>query len=368
MENFLSMLKGLNDTRKLEAVNVILAKFRERNAANSKFYNDPNQIQQVMDSLYGMIETTDPFLDALIRIEGAGPYSIFSYIMNHDFSDILIYHEGINFSDATEVKKYVIPPELRAIYMVFVQHFIENIMFYTNQKFDTAYSVMDAEIGIFRFNLIHGSLSVSERPIVVIRKQTIAKGFNMNPELYLGSINATEKQIEYINQFAYHGNMIVFGETGSGKTTLLKYMGNYRLAEKRNLCTIEDTRELNIPVPLALITNAHKNIKDLFTASLRQNPSHVIIGETRTDEIVDILESALTINVLTTIHANSFLRAIERILFMSAKRNMNLNDMRSLINSAVDGFAFMESRKLKELWVKKPTVTSNVYEAYEKVE
>lgn len=190
----------------------------------------------------------------------------------------------------------------------------------------------------------------------------------MDGDSYLKSIEVTPNQEAILHKYAFHGNCIVFGETGSGKTTLVRYMGNYRLKEKRNLCIIEDTSELNIEVPISLITNHHKNIKDLFVASLRENPSHVIIGETRTSEIVDILESALTIPVITTIHANSFQRAIERIIFMSIERNIRADDMRNLINSAVDCFIFMENRKIKEIWEHKHEVNTNVYEAYERIE
>ena len=166
--NFLNILKGLNDARKIEAVNVILAKFREKNASNPHFYDRPAEVQAVKDQLYSMIETTDLYLDALIRIEASGPYTIFSYIINEDFSDIVIHCDGINFSDSSRVEKYTINDNMKGIYHLFVQHFIENIMFITSQKFDTANSILDAELGIFRFNLIHQSLTISGKPIVVM--------------------------------------------------------------------------------------------------------------------------------------------------------------------------------------------------------
>lgn len=151
-------------------------------------------------------------------------------------------------------------------------------------------------------------------------------------------------------------------------TTLLKYMGNYHLPEKRNIITIEDTAELNMPIPLALITNNHYKIKDLFKASLRQFPSHMIVGETRTDEIVDILESSLTISCLTTIHANSFERAIQRIIFMSMPRKIPSDTIKDLINASIDCFIFMEARKVKGMWEKKDDKHyENIYEAYEEV-
>ena len=365
----MNILKGLNDRRKSEAINIILAKFREQNAVDGKFYNDTAKVQAVMSKLFDLIDTSDPFLESLIRIEATGPYSIFTYLLNENFSDIVIHKSGLIMSNSSEVQKIAIPQELMSLYHKFVNHFIENIMFISAKKFDTGNSILDAELGIFRFNLIHQSLTISGFHVIAVRKQTITHTIDiMDSESYLKSIEVSAAQAEVIHKYAYRGNAIVFGEVGSGKTTLIKYMGNYRLDDKRNLCTIEDTGELNLNVPIALLTNHHKNIKDLFTASLRENPSHIIIGETRTSEIVDILESALTISVITSIHANSFQRAIERIIFMSIERNIQPDDMRNLINSAVDCFIFMDDRKVKEVWEHKPDVTTNVYEAYQKVE
>lgn len=150
-------------------------------------------------------------------------------------------------------------------------------------------------------------------------------------------------------------------------TTLLSYMASYRLDEKDNLCTIEDTKELNIDVPLAEITNAHSNIHSLFVNTLRQYPSHVIIGETRTDEIVDILENALTINVGTTIHADSFQKAIQRIVFMSLKRKIPADDILSLINASIDCFILMRKRKIEGMWIHKDEFEKDIYKAYKKI-
>ncbi|HFI2436986.1 TPA: ATPase, T2SS/T4P/T4SS family, partial [Streptococcus suis] len=103
-------------------------------------------------------------------------------------------------------------------------------------------AIIDAEAQEkFRFNLVHESLNGRRGwPIVVVRKQTINKdGPNVHMfEIYINSVGASEKQIEMIHKYARNGNIILFGETGSGKTTMLRYIGNYKLPEKRNLITI----------------------------------------------------------------------------------------------------------------------------------
>lgn len=365
-ENFLNILKGLKDPNKLEAIKIIIAKFKEQIAVDVKFYSNINKVRSVVDKLYDLVDTSDPFLNALIKIEANSPYSIFTYLLNEDFSDIMFYSNGYCLSDSTKVNKVTLDEDIVSIYNLFLNHFIENVMFISQKKFDTANAILDAEINIYRFNMIHKSLTISNQPIIVIRKQTIKSDIHMSEE-YIKSLGCSEDQIQAIHKYAQKGNYIIFGEVGSGKTTLLKYMANYKLEEKRNLCIIEDTSELNIDVPISLLTNNRFKIKDLFVATLRENPSSIIIGETRTDEIVDILEAALTINVGTTIHANSFLRAIQRIVFMSIKRDIEPSEIIDLINASVDCFIFMEKRKLKEIWVHKKEVISNIYEAYEQI-
>lgn len=365
--NFFTILDGLKDERKHETVKFILSRFKEQSAVDPKFYQSPNKLKKCMNDLFSKVRTTDKFLEALIRIEAQTPYSIFGYILNEDFSDIMFYGDGYNLTDNGKEEKVKIPDNLLIIYNIFLEHFIENIVFLAGKKFDTANGILDTEINKLRFNMIHKKLNNNEYTVIVIRKQTINNNPIFQSGNYLSQIGATEKQIDAIQKFALHGNTIIFGEVGSGKTTMLRYMGNYKLDEKRNLCTIEDTKELGISVPISLLTNHHFKIKDLFTASLRQNPSHVLIGETRTDEIVDILESALTTNVATTIHANSFLRAIQRIVFMSMSRQIDPNQILNLINASVDCFIFMERRKIKEIWIHKNEYIPNVYEAYEKI-
>lgn len=368
-QNFENILKGLKDPKKLEATKKILSTYEEQNAIDAKFYRKPDKIKECSDKLFDVIRTSDKFLEALIKIEASTPYSIFSYIINEEFSDVMFHANGYNLTDNKKVVKAIIPDELLDIYHVFIDHFVNNIKFLANKKFDTGNAILDTEISKIRFNLIHNTLNVYERPVIVLRKQTVVNNDNsfFESDEYIKSVCSSQNQINAIQKYSQKGNIIVYGETGSGKTTMLKYIGNYNLKEKRNLCTIEDTKELNINVPIALLTNHHYKIKDLFIASLRQHPSHVMVGETRTDEIVDILESALTTNVATSIHANSFARAIQRIVFMSMARNVTSSQIIDLINASVDCFIFMENRKVKEIWVHKTDFGKDIYNSYEQI-
>ena len=206
--------------------------------------------------------------------------------------------------------------------------------------------------------------------------EDIFKAFNKGIEVILLPENVKLKSINLYKDGKEQKVRCITTNTGhyqitdfcNHNTTLLKYMGNYDLANKRNLCTIEDTPELNIDVPIKMITNNHYKIKDLFKATLRQNPSHLIVGETRTDEIVDILESSLTFSCLTSIHANSFERAVQRIVFMSMPRHIPPQTILDLINASVDCFIHMKDRKVEGMWIKKNKHVNDVFEAFEKID
>ena len=349
-KNFINLLSGLNHPAKFKAINIITSKIREQLGADAKFYTKPDKCLALRNKLFDIIDITDNYLQTLIRIETETPYSVFSLIMDDNYSDLIIHGNGIKTYNGIEYFNDLIDPEMLDVYHMFIDHFCNNIMFIEETKFDTAHAILDTENSIFRFNMMHQTLNANDPyPVVIIRKQTISKDI-VGGEKYITTTGVSDNQINFINDLALNGSYIIFGETGSGKTTLLKYMANYKLEEKRNLCIIEDTAELRVNVPISFITNAHYKIHDLFVAALRQNPSHVLIGETRTDEIVDILETALTTKVGTTIHANSFYRAIQRMVFMAMKRDINPSDLMNLITSAIDGMIFMENRKVKEVW------------------
>ena len=90
-------------------------------------------------------------------------------------------------------------------------------------------------------------------------------------------------------------NMMIIGETASGKTTFLNSIMNFIPPEAR-LCSIEDTRELNIyhdnwlpsvsrtgfGIPNILgKTYGEITLYELLKETFRQNPDYVILGETR---------------------------------------------------------------------------------------
>jgi len=119
-----------------------------------------------------------------------------------------------------------------------------------------------------------------------------------------------------------NGIILVTGPTGSGKTTTLYSALSYLNAEERNIVTIEDPVEYEIPG----IRQSQVNIKAGLTFAnglrhiLRQDPDVILVGEMRDQETVDIaIRASLTGHlVFSTLHTNDAAGAIPRLIDMEA--------------------------------------------------
>jgi type IV pilus assembly protein PilB len=117
-----------------------------------------------------------------------------------------------------------------------------------------------------------------------------------------------------------HGMILVTGPTGSGKTTTLYSALNFMNSLEKNIMTIEDPVEFEIP----LIRQAQVNIKAGLTFAtalrsfLRQDPDVILVGEIRDSETAELsVRAALTGHMLlSTLHTNNAAGAIPRLIEM----------------------------------------------------
>ncbi len=117
-----------------------------------------------------------------------------------------------------------------------------------------------------------------------------------------------------------HGLILLTGPTGSGKTTTLNAVLNTIKSPEINIMTLED------PVEVKMEGISQVQIKPqigLTFASglrsfLRQDPDVILVGETRDNETAEsCLKAAMTGHlVLSTLHTNSALEAIPRLIDM----------------------------------------------------
>ena len=114
-----------------------------------------------------------------------------------------------------------------------------------------------------------------------------------------------------------HGIILVTGPTGSGKTTSLYAALQQMDRQERNIMTVEDPVEYELPG----ISQTQINLRAGMTfarglrAILRQDPDVILIGEIRDGETAEIAtQASLTGHlVLSTLHTNTATGAITRL-------------------------------------------------------
>ncbi len=143
-------------------------------------------------------------------------------------------------------------------------------------------------------------------------------------------------------------NVIVSGGTGSGKTTSLNALSGF-IDNSERILTIEDTAELQLQqVHVGRMESRPPNVegkgavtqRDCLRNALRMRPDRIIVGETRGEEVIDMLQAMNTGHdgSMTTIHANSARDAVSRLENMIAMAGieMPIKAVRAQIASAVN--------------------------------
>jgi type II secretory ATPase GspE/PulE/Tfp pilus assembly ATPase PilB-like protein len=114
------------------------------------------------------------------------------------------------------------------------------------------------------------------------------------------------------------GFVVVCGPTGSGKTTTLYASMCERNIGGHQLCSIEDPVEIRLPGVAQVQVNLRAGLTFAsgLRAFLRQDPNVVMIGEMRDAETATVATSAALCGqlVLTTLHSNDALCALERLV------------------------------------------------------
>ncbi len=119
------------------------------------------------------------------------------------------------------------------------------------------------------------------------------------------------------------GLVLITGPTGSGKTGTLYAALSQVSTPDRNIVTLEDPVEVQVPGTTQVQVHARSGLT--FAAGLRsvlrQDPDVVLVGEVRDGETAGLAVQAATTGhlVLTTLHTNSAVAAVGRLVDMGVE-------------------------------------------------
>jgi pilus assembly protein CpaF len=223
---------------------------------------------------------------------------------------------------------------------------IDKIVSAVGRRVDESNPYVDARLADgSRFNAMVPPIAV-DGSLVSIRKFKKEK-LGVDDLVRFGAF--TEEMAAYLQAaVSCRLNIIVSGGTGSGKTTTLNALSSF-IDNSERILTIEDTAELQLQqVHVGRMESRPPNVegkgavtqRDCLRNALRMRPDRIIVGETRGEEVIDMLQAMNTGHdgSMTTIHANSARDGVSRLenMISMAGIEMPIKAMRAQIASAVN--------------------------------
>ncbi len=321
-----------NQTLRDEIQRLCLAEFDERNASLS---------DAAKRKLIG--DLTDEIL-------GLGPLEVL--LADDGITEVMVNGSQQIYVEAKgKLKK----TELSFASDLAVTQVIERIVGPLGRRIDESSPMVDARLPDgSRVNAIIPPLAL-DGPTLTIRKFA-RQAFTAEDLVAMGSM--TQAMADFIRCCVLaRKNIIISGGTGSGKTTLLNVLSGFIPSDDR-IVTIEDAAELRLlqehvcrleAKPANIEGKGAITIRELLKNALRMRPDRIIVGECRSAEVIDMLQSMNTghSGSLTTIHANSARDCISRLETMVLLGGVELpvRAIREQIASAIDLIIFQSRIK-----------------------
>ncbi|MFH1767671.1 MAG: GspE/PulE family protein [Candidatus Omnitrophota bacterium] len=178
--------------------------------------------------------------------------------------------------------------------------------------------------GRFRMNILGREVNfrVSILPAMLGEKMVLRVLDESQEFLDIGSLGFNENLVNKLkdDSLSSYGMILVCAPTGSGKTTTLYSILRHIYSPEKNIVTVEDPIEYQLPGVNQV--NVNEEVGLTFVAALRsilrQDPDSIMIGEIRDSQTLDIsVKAALTGHlVLSTLHTTTASGSVTRIINM----------------------------------------------------
>lgn len=226
-----------------------------------------------------------------------------------------------------------------------IRDLVERLLMWGGRRLDLSHPFVDARLP--DGSRLHVAIPdvTATHWVVNIRKHLI-RGKSIKHLAEIGVMSPTIA--DFLTHAVQQGlNILVSGSTQAGKTTLLNALVSATPPHSR-VITIEEVFELKPQLPdcVALQTRAANlqgegeiPLRKLIKEALRMRPSHLVVGEIREAEALDLL-IALNSGLpgMATIHANSARDAIAKLqtLPLLAGENISYQFVAPIVAATID--------------------------------
>ena len=220
-----------------------------------------------------------------------------------------------------------------------VYDFIRQIANLSDSQFSYTDPILDISVGRYRISATHYAISRKHRAKTI--NFSIRIGYDMlrikDDGTFINSKCLRLVELFIKRQFS----IVIGGLTSSGKTEFQKYLIS-KLKPATRVIVIDnvdelDTDYINTSIDVQTWLNLEKYNKidfdKLVKTALRNNPDYLIVSEARGDEMLAILNSAMSGHpTITTIHSKEIKSMYSRLTRMAMLKNQNLKYDETLID------------------------------------
>ncbi|MGA2034761.1 MAG: ATPase, T2SS/T4P/T4SS family [Thermoguttaceae bacterium] len=242
---------------------------------------------------------------------------------------------------------------------------IHNVAQWVGREISEEHPVLDARLP--NGSRVHAIIPPSARTGIYMTIRKFSREvLTLDDLIAFGSLSAQAREFLEIC-VRLRKNMLISGGTGTGKTVLLGAISR-AIPEQERIIVIEDTSELRLIQKHCLYLEAQHadraghgglSVRQLFVNSLRMRPDRIIVGEVRSGEALDLIQSMISGHAgsLSTIHANTARDALIRLETLSLMSDIEIPvyvaraQVSSAINLVVQLSRFSEdgSRKITRI-------------------
>ena len=259
-----------------------------------------------MEKAYGLLENQKEYFGVL-----------YPYIRDDRITDIDFNGRSLWLTDCNS-RRWRVKENISSD---FVEQFTKRVANTVSRPFHKQSPILEAETDTLRITIVHESVALSGRCICIRKSLPYVR---LSEPQMLRDGYCSKEILELLRRCVMEKkNMVFCGQPGVGKTECAKFFSGF-IPAKDKVITIEDTPEWHFKElhpqsdSIELRISEQMDYTDAIKTSLRLNPGWIMLSETRSEEVVHLIEGFSTgVKGMTTLHTDDVRKIPDRMLNMA---------------------------------------------------